>query len=191
MPLSPEHYLYPGPAGFSDTPKNHSKCLGSWSGSSIDDLRMRRNRHRQPERDSITRPEDNFLPRNRAPLPASSPCAACGSRFASRRHHTGYFGVLSSQSRHRSQCVPVPVSGTEPNRQLAPGLQCSSWVGSLARGAVCGLVHVHSAGGWLALVASANGNRTSEECVTFFFFPDYLFRICVFGSSAEPDDNFL
>ena len=46
-----------------------------------------------------------------------------------------------------------------PNRQLPPGhceskLQGFSWFGSLARGAVCWLVSVHSAGGWLALVAA-------------------------------------
>ena len=29
-----------------------------------------------------------------------------------RRHLTGYFGVLSSHSSHRSQCVPLPVPET-------------------------------------------------------------------------------
>ena len=34
-----------------------------------------------------------------------------------RRHLTGYFGVLSSHSSHRSQCVPVPVPETAPEQE--------------------------------------------------------------------------
>ena len=34
-----------------------------------------------------------------------------------RRHRTGYFGVLSSHSSHRSQCVPIPVPETEPEQE--------------------------------------------------------------------------
>jgi hypothetical protein len=49
-----------------------------------------------------------------------------------RRHLTGYFGVLSSHSSHRSQCVPVPASETEfqqedKSRRTLPLSHYISW----------------------------------------------------------------
>jgi hypothetical protein len=44
------------------------------------------------------------LPHAASPRPSPPP----------RWHLTGYFGVLSSHSSHRSQCVPAPVLETTP-----------------------------------------------------------------------------
>jgi hypothetical protein len=46
-----------------------------------------------------------------------------------RRHLTGYFGVLSSHSSHRNQCVPVPVPETPQEEDTSPRtLQLSHYI---------------------------------------------------------------